>query len=97
MNYVLAALVAGVIAMLYLARRRTVFVLEIRDRKPRLRSGTVPGRFMADVEEWLESTDMPDGVVTGHRDGKQTKLSFSGSIPERYRQRFRNVWQVNRK
>jgi Protein of unknown function (DUF3634) len=93
LTWALAAVVAWGIWVA--VRPRAVFVIRIRDGKPRAVSGTVTRGFLRDIAEICERTGLRRGTVRGVLEGERVVLGFSGDVPDRCRQMFRNLWNLS--
>jgi hypothetical protein len=76
-------------------RPRAVFVIRIRDGKPRAQSGTVPRAFLREVAEICERSGLRRGTVRGVVQGDRVVLGFSRDVPDGCRQMFRNLWSLS--
>ncbi len=93
----LGLLLAGLVVLLVALRGRGggLFRIRVRGGRAELR-GQVPGRSRADVIEFINSLDLPEGAaISGHPSprkqdpGRGFELRFS-KIPQPTQQRIRN-------
>jgi Protein of unknown function (DUF3634) len=76
-------------------RPRPMFVIQIRDGKPRAVSGTVTRAFLRDVTDICDRAGVQRGTVSGALRGERVVLVFSRNVPDRCRQMFRNLWNLS--
>lgn len=88
-----AIVVAVVIAWL-LMQPRPVFVIRIRGREVFVSRGKVTQVFLEEVKDIFQECNVTTGAISGVQSGRNIRLIFSWHIPQRCRQRVRNVWNL---
>ena len=70
----------------------SIFDIHVKGRTPTIH-GTVPGRSMLEVRDFLSGLQLPSGSrITGYPDGRRFRLEFNDKVPEGTRQRIRNFF-----
>jgi hypothetical protein len=87
-------LIAGAVVAVLLLRPRPRFVVVIREGASRVERGEVPPRFVAFCEETCAAQGIHRARISGFQTARGISLKFSKGIPERDRQKFRNVWNA---
>jgi Protein of unknown function (DUF3634) len=79
--------------LIWLTRARRVFVIVIREGRVLTVSGTVPQRFIGDVERVCGFWGIRQGKVIGIQRGRSIQLTVAGGIETKHAQAFRNAWE----
>jgi hypothetical protein len=88
------ALVVWLVARV--ARPGELCGIEVRAGRASMR-GALPGRSRAEIVDFVESLDLPDGArISGLRAGGSMRIEFNGAVPEGERQRIRNFLMLRR-
>ena len=86
-----AGFVAGLVWLVArLARPGEICRIEVRGGRATMR-GRLPARSSAEILEFVESLDLPDGaVIRGTGAGDSLRFELSSAVPDAARQRIRN-------
>lgn len=88
---VVVLLLAGLVW--WLSRRQArVFRIGVENGKVRDVDGSVPRRFVEDVEQLCQFWQIDEGWITGTRKGSRMVISVGGGIGQQHAQVFRNAW-----
>jgi hypothetical protein len=83
------------VAVWRFARPPAVFVVRIRDGRPKATYGKVTDAFLSEVAELCRDLDVAAGEIRGVARGRNLGLWFSRELPGSYRQRLRNWWALS--
>ena len=97
MSLLINLLIAGAVVAIIvkMTHRPARFVVAIRNGTVEVRKGRVPGAFLADCELLCRENGLASGTIRGVEKDGRVELRFSGDIPARHHQRFRNVYAMH--
>lgn len=83
------------LAICFLTKPSTLFVVRIRSGLPQVRRGKVTDAFLDAIKEICQDTGIQTGEVRGVPRGGRITLWFSRELPNGFRQRLRNWWEIS--
>ena len=85
-------ILAVALCLHWVTRPRRAFVIVIRDGKIASVSGSVPRRFLEDVERVCAFWGIRDGKLLGIRNRGRLRLAVRDGIDPKHAQTFQNAW-----
>jgi hypothetical protein len=78
--------------ILFVRHTRVRFVIELEESAAHVQRGDPPSAFVRACSDVARLHRIASGRILGVRTGSGIALQFSGDIPRRAHQAFRNVW-----
>lgn len=80
--------------LVFMLKRKYVFVIRIEKSEPRLMRGKVFPAFIDEIREVCRTDEIDSGTIKGCQSGRRIRLTFSNNLCPPTCQRIRNIWNL---